>query len=61
MAEKSVLHTTSINNAELLWRGDVAITTFWWTVLGAVTKRYSTYEMVRKGELFCKENSSKKR
>lgn len=46
MAEKSVLHATSINNAELLRRGDVAIATFWWTILGAVTKRYSTYEMV---------------
>lgn len=61
MAEKSVLHATSINNAELLWCRDVTIATFWWTVLGAITKRYSTYEMVRKGELFCKENSSKKR
>ncbi len=61
MAEKSVLHATSINNAELLRRGDVAIATFWWTILSAVTKRYSTYEMVRKGELFCKENGSKKR
>ena len=59
MAEKSVLHATSINNVELLQRGDVAIATFRWTVLGAVTKPYSTYEMVRKGELFCKENSSK--